>query len=159
VKNTKLFSFILIGGLFLGGCGGTDNADEVKEVTPAEDTEPASGDGEKMDDTGDSEKQDQLSAGLEETANSVEELSMSLKNASGDTQKLNEQGKMIEEKWDEIEKQIEENHPEDYENIEQILYPLIAEAKKDNPDIENLKSLSEDTKNKLKEFHDKINNQ
>jgi iron uptake system EfeUOB component EfeO/EfeM len=159
VKNTKLFSFILISGLFLGGCGGNDNADEVKEVAPAEDTEPASGDGKQMDGSGNSEKQDQLEAGLEETTNSVDELSISLKNASGDTQKLNEQGKMIEEKWDEIEKQIEESHPEDYENIEQSLYPLIAEAKKDNPDIENLKSLSEDTKNKLKEFHDKINNQ
>ncbi|MEG9298512.1 hypothetical protein V6B33_18775 [Mangrovibacillus sp. Mu-81] len=157
MNNFKLFSFILIGSLYLGGCIGNDNADEVKEVTPAEDSEPASGDGKPMDDP-DNEK-GELGTGLDETTKSVEELSMSLTNPSEDTEKLNEQGKKIEEKWDKIEKQIEDNHPEDYENIEQSLYPLIEEAKKDSPDIKNLKTLSEDTMNKLKEFQDKISNQ
>jgi iron uptake system EfeUOB component EfeO/EfeM len=66
---------------------------------------------------------------------------------------------MIEEKWDKIEKQVEEKYPEDYEDIEKSLYPLIAEAKKDTPDSEKLKTLTEETKNKLNQFHEKINKQ
>ncbi|WP_175989297.1 hypothetical protein [Bacillus sp. Marseille-Q1617] len=159
MKNIKLFSCVLIGGMLLGGCGGSDNAEEVKEVTPAEESEPATGDGKTENDSSNNETEQDLATGVEETTNSVEELAMTLTNAPDDSKKLNDQGKTIEEKWDEIEKQVEENYPEDYENIEKSLYPLIEEAKKDSPDADNLKTLTEETKNKLNEFHEKIKDQ
>jgi iron uptake system EfeUOB component EfeO/EfeM len=159
VKYRILFSFILIGGMFLGGCGGNDDAQEVKEVTPEEEAQPTTGDGKTKSDSPDDEENQDLSKGVEETTSSVEELTMTLTNAPDDAKKINEQGTMIEEKWDKIEKQVEEKYPDDYEDIEKSLYPLIAEAKKESPDSEKLKTLSEETKNKLNQFHEKINKQ
>jgi iron uptake system EfeUOB component EfeO/EfeM len=159
VKYRILFSFILIGGMFLGGCGGNDDAQEVKEVTPEEEAQPTTGDGKTKSDSPVDEENQDLSKGVEETTSSVEELTISLTNAPDDAKKINEQGTMIEEKWDKIEKQVEEKYPDDYEDIEKSLYPLIAEAKKETPDSEKLKTLSEETKNKLNQFHEKINKQ
>jgi iron uptake system EfeUOB component EfeO/EfeM len=159
MKNIKPFSSLLIVGLLLGGCGGNDNAEEVKEVTPDEESKPAADDEKTEENSSNDENAMNLTAGVEETTNSLEELSMTLTDTPDDTKKLNEQGSKIEEKWDQIEKQVEDNYPDDYENIEKSLYPLIEEAKKDTPDAENLKNLTEDTMNKMNEFHGKVKNQ
>jgi iron uptake system EfeUOB component EfeO/EfeM len=156
MKNIKLFSSLLIAGLLLGGCGGNDNAEEVKEVTPDEESQPATSDGKPGED---SSNQKIIIKGVGDTISSVEELSKMLSNNPDDAKKLNEQGSKIEEKWDKIEKTIENNFPEDYENIEKSLYPLIAEAKKDTPDPDNLNKLTEDTSKKLDKFLEKVKNQ
>ncbi|MGR3764336.1 hypothetical protein [Rossellomorea sp. NS-SX7] len=159
MKKITLFTFVLIGGMLLGGCGASDNAEEVKEVTPAEDSQPAAGDGKKEKESSNVEENQNLSSGIEKTISSVEDLAITLKSGADDATKLNEQGMMIEEKWDEIEKEIEEKYPEDYKNIEESLYPLIEESKKETPDSANLKTLADDTNNKLNEFHEKIKNE
>ncbi|XXM71067.1 hypothetical protein ACQ0QQ_15305 [Lysinibacillus sphaericus] len=155
MKFITPFSSLLIAGLLLGGCGGNDNAEEVKEVTPDEEEATTGAGDEKMND----ENTMNLTAGVEDTASSLEELSMTLTDTPDDAKKLNEHGSKVEEKWDQIEKQVEENYPDDYENIEKSLYPLIEEAKKDTPDAENLKNLTEDTMDKMNEFHEKVKNQ
>ncbi|OIU71961.1 hypothetical protein [Rossellomorea aquimaris] len=155
MKIIKLFSSLLIVGLLLGGCGGNDSAEEVKEVTPDKEESTSGAGDEKTND----ENTKKLTAGVEDTTGSLEELSMTLTNTPDDAKKLNEQGSKIEEKWDQIEKQVEDNFPDDYENIEKSLYPLIEEAKKDTPDAENLKNLTDDTMNKMNEFHEKVKNQ
>ncbi|OAT82591.1 hypothetical protein A6P54_08585 [Bacillus sp. MKU004] len=155
MKIIKLFSSLLIVGLLLGGCGGNDNAEEVKEIAPdKEEATPGTGDEKTNDDN-----TKNLTAGVEDTKGSLEELSMTLTNTPEEAKKLNEQGSKVEEKWDQIEKQVEDNYPDDYENIEKSLYPLIEEAKKDTPDAENLKNLTEDTMNKMNEFLEKVKNQ
>ncbi|MBH9965187.1 hypothetical protein [[Bacillus] enclensis] len=155
MKIIKLFSSLLIVGLLLGGCGGNDNAEEVKEIAPdKEEATPGAGDEKTNDDN-----TKNLTAGVEDTKGSLEELSMTLTNTPEEAKKLNEQGSKVEEKWDQIEKQVEDNYPDDYENIEKSLYPLIEEAKKDTPDAENLKNLTEDTMNKMNEFLEKVKNQ
>ncbi|QTC42657.1 hypothetical protein I7V34_05235 [Bacillus sp. V3] len=155
MKIIKLFSSLLIVGLLLGGCGGNDNAEEVKEIAPdKEEATPGPGDEKTNDDN-----TKNLTAGVEDTKGSLEELSMTLTNTPEEAKKLNEQGSKVEEKWDQIEKQVEDNYPDDYENIEKSLYPLIEEAKKDTPDAENLENLTEDTMNKMNEFLEKVKNQ
>ncbi|QWC24752.1 hypothetical protein KJK41_10780 [Bacillus haikouensis] len=155
MKIINLFSSLLIVGLLLGGCGGNDNAEEVKEIAPdKEEATPGAGDEKTNDDN-----TKNLTAGVEDTKGSLEELSMTLTNTPEEAKKLNEQGSKVEEKWDQIEKQVEDNYPDDYENIEKSLYPLIEEAKKDTPDAENLKNLTEDTMNKMNEFLEKVKNQ
>ncbi|OLN21768.1 hypothetical protein BTO30_12985 [Domibacillus antri] len=70
-------------------------------------------------------------------------------------EKIQSTGKQLEEHWDVIESQIEEQYPDDYENIEKSLYPLINETKKAQPDREKIKSLIDDTTAKLTDFLEK----
>ncbi|WP_064093443.1 hypothetical protein [Rossellomorea aquimaris] len=97
-----------------------------------------------------------LKEGIESSKSSIEELKSILKNESSDTKKINDQGTVVEEQWDKIEDMVEEKYPEEYVSIEESLYPLIAEAKKAEPGIEQLKSLVEDTMKKMTTFQEKL---
>jgi iron uptake system EfeUOB component EfeO/EfeM len=153
VKKINVLSVILVSSLLFAGCGAPDDnqgADKVKDANGPK-SETTSGDG-----TSEQTAAEDLKSGVSDTLQSVEDLNMTLTDASSDSKKVNEQGMMVEEKWDEIEKMVEEQYPEDYKNIEESLYPLIAEAKKDEPDTESLKGLVQETKSKMMKFQEKL---
>ncbi|KZN98501.1 hypothetical protein [Pseudobacillus badius] len=101
------------------------------------------------------EKPVDLSGGLEEVSIALEELQSAIDTAPQNAAQLQASGKKAEEKWDAIEEQVEEAHPEDYKNIEESLYPLIDETKKDQPDAEKIKPLLTKTIEKLNAFQEK----
>lgn len=92
---------------------------------------------------------------LDNVVGTLKELKASVEDPDnvGEIQKS---GKVLEEHWDLVEKEIEEQYPDDYENIEESLYPLIAEAKKDEPDVDKMNTLIDETNGKLTEFTKKI---
>ncbi|MFE5430715.1 hypothetical protein [Peribacillus simplex] len=97
-----------------------------------------------------------LSSGSEEVIISLLELKANIETESENTEQIQTTGKDLEESWDSIEKQVEEQHPVDYKNIEESLYPLINEIKKDQSDVEKIKQLTNDTTEKMKAFKEKI---
>ncbi|MFC7784009.1 hypothetical protein ACFQWC_05850 [Rossellomorea sp. GCM10028870] len=153
MKKINVLSVILVSSFLFGGCGASDDNQEADKMKDANEpkSETTSGDG-----ASEQTAAEDLKSGVSDTLQAVEELNMSLTNASSDAKKVNEQGMMVEEKWDEIEKLVEEQYPEDYKNIEESLYPLIAEAKKDEPDTEPLKGLVQETKSKMMKFQEKL---
>ncbi|TCP21068.1 putative lipoprotein with Yx(FWY)xxD motif [Scopulibacillus darangshiensis] len=89
---------------------------------------------------------------LADTAN----LKKTVEQSSKDTASINNAGKKLGEDWDAIEKKVEEKYPKDYENIEDSLYPLLAEAAKEQPDEDKMKKLIADVTNKLNSFKEKV---
>ncbi|WP_409291932.1 hypothetical protein [Peribacillus sp. SCS-37] len=73
-------------------------------------------------------------------------------NTGKSAKSINKIGISIETAWDGIEKKVEKMNPAVYRDIESSLYPLIAEAKKDTPDLKNLERHSKDTARKLTVF-------
>jgi iron uptake system EfeUOB component EfeO/EfeM len=153
VKKINVLSVIFVSSLLFSGCGASDDnqgADKMKDANEPK-SETTSGDG-----TLEQTAAEDLKSGVKDTLKAVEDLNMTLTDASSDAKKVNEQGMIVEEKWDEIEKMVEKQYPEDYKNIEESLYPLIAEAKKDEPDSETLKGLIQETKDKMIKFQEKL---
>ncbi|WP_404451022.1 hypothetical protein LG329_11820 [Virgibacillus necropolis] len=92
-----------------------------------------------------------LTKGLDKVLVSLGEL----EKVVGDTENTEKRiaaTKKLGEDWDQIEKQVEEKYPEDYENIEKSLYPLLAEAKKEYPNTANVRQLLEATTVKVEAF-------
>ncbi|MRH43901.1 hypothetical protein GH741_14760 [Aquibacillus halophilus] len=96
-----------------------------------------------------------LEKGTEVVLAIVEKLKGTLKAAPDDTKQINQLGESLEENWDMIEKEVEEKYPDDYAKIEKSLYPLIAIAKKDNPDLKELKKYLKDSEKMLMKFKEK----
>jgi len=86
----------------------------------------------------------------------IEEVKGAVKIDPQNTSKLNQLGKKLDEDWDLIEKQVEKQYPKDYKNIEDSLYPLINEAKKQNPSTKKLNALIPETTDKLIQFKEKV---
>ncbi|GGJ88886.1 hypothetical protein GCM10007063_09280 [Lentibacillus kapialis] len=97
-----------------------------------------------------------LSEGIEKVLSSLHDLKNTAKSSTDDAKNLNEKGKALSESWEPIEKKIEKRNAEAYENIEKSLYPLISEAKKNQPDTGKVKQLVDETTDKLKQFKQKI---
>lgn len=97
-----------------------------------------------------------LDKGIDKVLTSLEALNSTAESSADDIEKVNRDGKDLSESWEPIEKKVEEQDAEAYENIEESLYPLIDEAQKDKPDIEKVKELTEETKNKLTAFQEKL---
>ncbi|WP_227939604.1 hypothetical protein [Alkalihalobacillus deserti] len=93
-----------------------------------------------------------LSKGIEEVQTSVEDLNGIIEESPDVAEGIQSEGKKLEEKWGAIEDQVEEEYPDDYENIEQSLYPLIYEAQAVEPDTDTIQGLIEDTQEKLDNF-------
>ncbi len=91
---------------------------------------------------------------LDNVVGTLKELKASIEDPDN-VGEIQQAGKVLEEHWDLVEKEIEEQYPDDYENIEKSLYPLIAEAKKDKPDVEKMKTLIDETNGKLTELLEK----
>ena len=153
MKKINVLSVIFVSSLLFAGCGASEDnqgADKMEDTNEPK-SETTSGDG-----TSEQTAAEVLKSGVNDTLKAVEDLNMTLTDASSDAKKVKEQGMIVEGKWDEIEKVVEEQYPEDYKNIEESLYPLIAEAKKDEPDTETLKGLVQETKDKMMKFQEKL---
>ncbi|MGI8315886.1 hypothetical protein [Halobacillus mangrovi] len=163
MKKYYLFSIILALGLILGACGSSESQDnsDSTEQTSEQDSEATSGnadssEGSSEENTSSNEGQDtELASGIDTVIASVEDLDSSLED-SADVNALNEKGKTLEEDWDSIEKKVEEQFPDQYEKIEKSLYPLIDEAKKDEPDMEKMKELVQPTLDSLNELKQNV---
>lgn len=94
----------------------------------------------------------ELTTGLDEVLNSLAELKTITEDSTWETEKIQTTGESLGETWDQIEKQVEEKYPEDYERIEQSLYPLLAEARKDNPDLALVMQFLNATTEKIEVF-------
>ncbi|TRM12166.1 hypothetical protein FH966_10985 [Lentibacillus cibarius] len=105
-----------------------------------------------------SEKPDkaEIQEGVSGVIAKVKELQKLTEERADNTDEINELGEAIEKNWDSIEKKVEASHPEDYKNIEESLYPLIATAKKDKVNKTNLRTLSLETLDKLEAFKQKL---
>ncbi len=97
-----------------------------------------------------------LKEGVDIVVATIEEMKGAIKLDPKNTGKLNQLGKKLDENWDLIEKRVEEKYPKDYKNIEDSLYPLIAEAKKKSPNVNTLNKLIKETTDKLIQFEEKI---
>lgn len=146
-KFIYLLAVMTIMLLIAAGCGSkkeeaaepaSTNTDEPKEQVTTKEEEEEAKEKEK-------EKPADLPSGLEEVSISLKELQGNVDTVPQNAEQLQTTGKKVEEKWDDIEEQVEENYPDDYKNIEDSLYPLIDETKKDKPDAEKMKPLIKET--------------
>ncbi|MCA1010687.1 hypothetical protein [Halobacillus halophilus] len=170
MKKYYLFSIIIALSFILGACGSSDSEDssqnnsDSEEQTSEQDSEATSGNADSSEGSSeengssDEEMDSDLSSGIDTVIGSVEDLDSSLKD-SAEVNTLNEKGKTLEEDWDSIEKKVEEQFPDQYEKIEKSLYPLINEAKKDEPDVEKLKELVKPTIDSLDELKQSVSSE
>ncbi|SDJ80231.1 hypothetical protein [Sediminibacillus albus] len=98
----------------------------------------------------------EIAAGVDTVLATLEDLNDTITSSPDDTAEINQLGKTLSEDWDVIEKQVEENFPDDYKNIEDSLYPLIAYAQKGQPDTKQIKQLIPQVKDKLTAFKEKL---
>ncbi|WP_085524584.1 hypothetical protein [Tuberibacillus sp. Marseille-P3662] len=144
-----MLSLLLIVGV-IAGCSSDqrdENSGEVQSQSKeAQPVDNSVNEGKKVD----------LVKGTETVLTIVQELKQTIETSPQAYSQINAKGKKIEENWDRIEKQVEERYPDDYTNIEESLYPLIAEAKKDQPNVDNLQRLVEETIEKLKHFKEQV---
>ncbi|WP_053220067.1 hypothetical protein [Virgibacillus senegalensis] len=104
----------------------------------------------------DTRNEQKIADGVDKVLGVLEKLIAVTTNHPEQAGDINEQGQTLSNEWDKIEKSVEESFPEDYKNIEDSLYPLIAFAQKKAPDIEQIKQLSSEVKTKLKTFKQKL---
>ena len=168
-KLPILLASCLMAGMLLAGCG-TNGAEENSNQTEnnssnegmennsvTEDSAGEEGGGNTSTDGGTEEnKSVNLNEGIDTVLTHLEELKSTLESTSDDFGKINEQGMSIDSSWDEIESQIEENYADDYKTIEESLYPLIDESKKDEPDADKMNELLDETMKKMNEFKEKL---
>ncbi|TKD72342.1 hypothetical protein [Pseudalkalibacillus hwajinpoensis] len=168
-KFPILLATCLMAGTLLAGCGSNgaeENSNQsednsastgMEDNSVTEDSAGGEGAGDTSTDNGTKEnKAVNLDEGIDTVLTNLEELKSTLENASDDYGKINELGMSIDSSWDEIETQIEENYPDDYKTIEESLYPLIDESKKDEPDSAKMNELLDETMKKLNEFKEKM---
>ncbi|GAA0429047.1 hypothetical protein GCM10008983_01710 [Lentibacillus halophilus] len=86
----------------------------------------------------------------------VKELKDLTEKDASNTEDINELGEALKKNWDTIEKKVETSYPDDYQNIEESLYPLIALAKKDKANKAHIRELSLETLDKLEAFKEKL---
>ncbi|MGY0693497.1 hypothetical protein ACW2QC_11985 [Virgibacillus sp. FSP13] len=98
----------------------------------------------------------EINSSIDKVLATLEELKNQTEQSPDSTTDIQAIGKKIEENWDQIEKRIEEKYPEFYEDIERSLYPLIAEAKKDRPNVVMVKQLTDETIQKVEGFKEVI---
>ena len=102
-------------------------------------------------------KEIKLEEGLQTVIDTVEKLKIAMNKTTPDIKEVNRLGKSLNDNWDSIEKKVEEKYPEDYENIEESLYPLISNTiRQDEMDVKEIKKLTDDTLSKILEFQEKI---
>lgn len=151
--------FYLIGllgfSVLLSGCSsdqGNQNANESINQSKEHPAEEVS----VYQDEKDNTSKTDLATGTSTVLATVEKLKNTIENSPDDINKINELGKDLSENWDLIEKKVEKRYPKDYKDIEESLYPLIAFAQNDSPDIEKMKQLIKEVNDKLTSFKQKV---
>ncbi|MFZ3579127.1 hypothetical protein [Virgibacillus sp. DJP39] len=97
-----------------------------------------------------------ISDGLDEVLNTLAELKVELDKPSIEKSQVKVLAEKLGEDWDTIEKQVEKKYPEDYVYIEKSLYPLLAEAQKEDPNFVEIQQLLQDTTKKINAFKNKL---
>lgn len=162
-KNTSLLLAIgLAAGTLLAGCGNNSSEEDTQNNSSEESTmnddavtEDSSGGGGSGDSNtaGEGSEMD-LETGVNKVMTDLDSLSKVLDESPDDVTKMNELGNQIDSHWELFEEKLEKEYPDEYTNIEKDLYPLIDEAKKDEPDVEKVRELLDATKTKLTSFKD-----
>lgn len=142
----KILSFISILVIIILAAGCSSNGENEKQENA--NSEKAN--------NADGQVADELLNGSDEVMAVLDDLQANLENKAENSELIQKKGKDLEENWDEIEKKVEENFPEDYESIEKSLYPLISESQKDQGDSAKMKDLVTETKEKLESFNEKL---
>lgn len=143
----KLVVMIISAAFFMGGC--MSEQDQSKERNASEDIEAMQQTHGTVE--ADSDEKDDILAGVEKVLSVIKEAETAMEN-SADSIRLQAIGQQLEEEWDIVEKKVERKFPADYKNIEESLYPLMAELKKPEQDLAKIKDLSDQTKAKLDLF-------
>jgi iron uptake system EfeUOB component EfeO/EfeM len=151
LKLNKFIPFLVLCMVLMAGCGAGGKNDALHPVR-----EPSVKAAQK-DSVNDSDVHTakELKSGSVKVLSLIESMIKKMK-LSSDAE-INSMGAEAERKWDKIEKLVEKKYPQDYKNIEQSLYPLIAEAKKKKPDRQKLGEFSEETREKLILFQSHLN--
>ncbi|KKB33583.1 hypothetical protein [Bacillus thermotolerans] len=143
--------------LIAAGCSaGTDDGQATEELTETE-VESEQMTDETAEETAgmnESEPVDVIS-GSEKVSTSLQNLKDAVETDAEDVIQIQSIGNEIQESWDAIEKEVEAQQPEEYKDIEETLYPLINETQKEQPDVETIKQLTEDTAVKIEAFREK----
>ncbi|MBT2648477.1 hypothetical protein J7E52_17535 [Bacillus sp. ISL-34] len=133
----------------LSGCNISAEPDEAQqEKSPVMNENPDSN-------TGETQNEEVIKKGVGDVIQSIKGLESEISTgaASG---KIQEMGIEISSTWDSIEKQVEDEYPDWYERIEKNLYPLIGESGNPDKDLEEIKRLSEATKEDLQLFLEEV---
>jgi iron uptake system EfeUOB component EfeO/EfeM len=143
-------SGVVLGAILLSGCSNSAESDEAQqEKSPVMNENPDSN-------TGEAQNAEVIKKGVGDVIQSIKGLETEL-SAEADPERIQEMGKEMSSVWDSIEKQVEDEYPDWYERIEKNLYPLIGEAGNPEKDLENIKRLSEATKEDLQLFLEEVN--
>lgn len=164
-KFPILLASCLLSGSLLAGCGSngtednnsthTSNNSSMEENTASENEGTNEGMNDSSTDSGSEETID-LDVGVDTALTNLDELKATLENSSDDIGAINEQTMTLEENWDKMEAQVEQEFPDEYKDIEESLYPLIDEGKKDEPDTGKMNELIDETVMKMTEFKEKL---
>ncbi|WP_273852026.1 hypothetical protein [Guptibacillus spartinae] len=165
-KFPILLASCLLSGSLIAGCGSNgaedNNSTQTSNNSSMEEnsaSESESTNNEGMNDSSSesgSEETIDLDVGVDTALTNLDELKATLENSSDDITAINEQTKSLEENWDKMEAQVEQEFPEEYKDIEESLYPLIDEGKKDEPDTGKMNELIDETVMKMTEFKEKL---
>ncbi|WP_099156621.1 hypothetical protein [Virgibacillus ndiopensis] len=150
MKNTLYFALVVM-VLLLAACGASNDEQSQKEQGQKNQETNEFKTSEVSKEAGNTISPD-LTSGLDKVLVSLEKLKTTVENSPSETKKIQSTGKMVAENWDQIEKQVEETNPEEYNNIESSLYPLFDEIKKDSPDVVKLKQLIDESIPKVEKF-------
>lgn len=141
MKSIFYFVLIVFIAIAINSSNEGNNAAAQKETVNKEETIQTS-----------SMKSTTLTNGLKNVLDSIADLKRSVNNHA----EMKEATMELDENWDEIEDKIEDKYPKDYKNIEKSLYPLLAEARRESPNLLTVKQLLKESTKKITEFKDKV---
>lgn len=135
----KWLSFIVLAGvLSVTGCSASGTGESAQQV-PKEEVQSVN------------QVQPDLKTGVNSVLKEVQKLENYLKTSS-QQETINKLGKEIAKIWDSFEDDVEEAYPDQYDKIEENLYPLIAETGKQQLDIAKIQELVKKVQEDLKMF-------
>lgn len=132
-KISYTFASFLLTGMLAAGCGTDENEQPILD---------------NETDTIDENTRD-FPNKVQNVQNVLTELANHVNSSEG-PEKIQEAGGHVENHWNLVKAEVEEQYPEDYAAITESITPLIDETKKNSPDTEKLTSLLDETNEKLK---------
>ncbi|MDC3417363.1 hypothetical protein [Aquibacillus salsiterrae] len=94
--------------------------------------------------------------GTEKVLSLIETFEDVLEDEPNNRSKIKRLGKEIGQQWQVIEKSVEKKYPEEYDDIEKSLYPLLVLSQEESPYVTKLLELSEQVEKKLDDLLDMI---
>jgi hypothetical protein len=147
------FILLMMVAICMGGCASNPKQSETRGVKATENLEAMQQS--HSPDEGVAEKNSDILQAVDKVLSQIQNAKTNMETRAN-AKALNSVGQHMQEDWDVIEKKVEKKYPADYKNIEESLYPLISELKKDDLDLANIRKLSDQTKDKLDLFKLKL---